>query len=44
MSRAGFNTVTDATCFAVMRRPAIQRASTLDRNFKQYGVDVIPLD
>lgn len=33
---------TDATCFAIMRRLAIWRAFTLDRNFRQYGLEVIP--
>jgi predicted nucleic acid-binding protein len=33
---------TDATCFAIMRRLTIQRAFTLDRNFRQYGLEVIP--
>lgn len=36
--------LTDATCFAIMRRLGIQRAFTLDRNFSQYGVEVIPID
>ena len=36
--------LTDATCFAIMRRLAIQRAFTLDRNFSQYGLEVIPVE
>lgn len=36
--------LTDATCFAVMRRLAIQRAFTLVRNFSQFGLEVIPID
>ncbi|HET9016730.1 MAG TPA: PIN domain-containing protein [Thermomicrobiaceae bacterium] len=33
--------LTDATSFAVMERLGIARAFTLDRNFAQYGWDVI---
>lgn len=36
--------LTDATCFAIMRRLGIRRAFTLDRNFRQYGLEVIPID
>jgi predicted nucleic acid-binding protein len=35
--------LTDATCFAIMQRLAIPRAFTLDRNFSQYGIEVIPM-
>lgn len=33
---------TNATCFAVMRRLAIRRAFTLDRNFRQFGFETLP--
>ena len=36
--------LTDATCLAIMRRLAIPRAFTLDHNFRQYGVEVIPIE
>jgi predicted nucleic acid-binding protein len=36
--------LTDATCFSVMERFGIGRAFTLDRNFVQYGVEIIPLN
>ena len=35
---------TDATCFAIMQRLAIQQAFTLDRNSRQSGFETIPGD